>query len=62
LTKQKAATDYAPEEIARRRDAVVKAMIATPPKPHAPLKAAALPRKKDKPTTKKASGKKSLND
>jgi len=29
--------EYSPEETARRRDAVLKAMINTPPRPHKPL-------------------------
>jgi hypothetical protein len=30
----KDADDYSPEEISRRRDTVIKRMIATPPTPH----------------------------
>jgi hypothetical protein len=29
--------NYSPEETARRRDAAIKRMIATPPTPHEPL-------------------------
>jgi len=37
--KDKAAKEaYTDAEIARRRDAIVRNMIATPPRPHAPLK------------------------
>jgi hypothetical protein len=36
--KPPADDDYSEEEATRRRDAVVKAMLATRPKPHAPSK------------------------
>lgn len=34
------AEGYSDEETAQRRDAVVRRMLATPPKPHEPLKKA----------------------
>ena len=33
-----ASDDYSEQEIARRRDAVIKRMLATPPKPHSEMK------------------------
>jgi len=40
-TQRRGALDesYSEAETARRRDATIRNMIATPPKPHAPLKA-----------------------
>jgi hypothetical protein len=47
---EKNSESYGDAETARRRDAVVKAMIATPPTPHKPMKkrepAKASPRRK----------------
>lgn len=36
MGKHNSEESYSSEEAARRRDAVVKAMIATPPTPHVP--------------------------
>jgi hypothetical protein len=39
MTHSRNPTDYSEAETARRRDAIVKNMIATPPQKHEPLKA-----------------------
>jgi hypothetical protein len=48
----KDADSYNPEETARRRDAIVKRMIATPPTKHAPLKAKVKPSRGKRATAK----------
>jgi hypothetical protein len=36
--KNRESEQYSPEETARRRDATIKQMLATPPKPHSEMK------------------------
>jgi len=38
MMKTQPADQYSGEETARRRDAVIKRMLATPPKPHSEMK------------------------
>jgi hypothetical protein len=38
MTKTQSDDHYSEEETARRRDAVIKRMLATPPKPHSEMK------------------------
>jgi hypothetical protein len=38
VSQTKTGESYSPEETARRRDKIVRQMLATPPKPHSEMK------------------------
>jgi hypothetical protein len=44
--------DYSDEEAARRRDAVIKRMLNTPPQPRRKKSAAPIPKPKERPASK----------
>ena len=52
MSKKEIGETYTAEETAKRRDAIVRNMIATPPTPHAPLKHKAKRSPTIKPATK----------
>ncbi len=52
MNREEPDDQFTPAEAARRRDEIVRRMIATPPTPHAPLKT------KQKPSRTKAATKK----
>ncbi|PZR84725.1 MAG: hypothetical protein DLM68_12145 [Hyphomicrobiales bacterium] len=51
MSRKSIPIDYPEEEIVRRREAALKRMLATPPKPHSEMK---LGKSKDKVSKKKA--------
>jgi hypothetical protein len=53
MAKPRQEDQFDDQETARRRDAVIKRMIATPPKPHSEMKVGKSAAKKKKPTRRK---------